>query len=145
LSEALPVDKDGGGAPDSDPAPFPEIAVDKGGDLLAAAVLGETVHVQTQIPGELIEKFIAQLVVIFKNPVMVFPELSLFAGGQGGLGCRLCQLVVLEGEVLEDQSDFLGVFLEHLLEEGDKPRAVRSLEIIEDGDGHRSASRSLEG
>ena len=76
---------------------------------------------------------------------MVFPEFSLVVCRQGGLGSRLRQLVVPEGEVLKNQFDLPGVFLEHLLEDGDKPRAVWSLEIIEDGDGHRCTGRPFKG
>jgi hypothetical protein len=53
--------------------------------------------------------------------------------------------VVSEGKVLKHQPDLLGIFLEHLLEDGDKPRAVRSLEVIEDSNCHRCDGRPFEG
>jgi hypothetical protein len=101
LFEALSVDENCGGASDTDPAPLPEIAVDKGGDLRVAALFSEPIHIQTQILCKLFEKFMAQLVVIFKNLVVVLPEFPLLAGGKGSLGSRLSQLVVPEREVLE--------------------------------------------
>ena len=144
LSEAFPVDEDGGSTADTDPVGFPEVAVDERGELFAAAFFPEPVHIQFQLLCELFEQALAQFVVICKHLVVVFPELSLFAGGKGGLGRRLRQLVVPDGEVLEDHLDFLGIFLEHLLEDGDEPRAVRSLEVIEDGNGHRRVGRAFE-
>jgi hypothetical protein len=51
--------------------------------------------------------------------------------------------VVAEREVLEDEFDLLGILLEHLLEQRHEPRAVRSLEVIEDGDGDGSALGTL--
>ena len=75
---------------------------------------------------------------------MVLPELSLLAGGKGSLGGRPCQFVVPERKVFENQFDFSRVFLKQLLEYGDKPRAVRSLEIVENSDGHLGVGWSFE-
>ena len=42
----------------------------------------------------------------------------------------------------ESESDEIRVFLKHLLEYGDKPRAVRSLEVVEHGHGDRRVRRA---
>ena len=132
----LAVDENCGGASDTDPASLPDIAVDKGGDLRITALFSEPIHVQTQILCKLLEQFTVKFVVIFKHLIVVLPELPLLAGGKGSLGSGHRQLVVPQGEVFENQFNLFGIFLKHLLEYGDKPRAVRSLEVIESGDSH---------
>ena len=42
-----------------------------------------------------------------------------------------------KGEILKDQLDLFGIFLQHLLEQRLEPRTVRSLIVAENSDGNR--------
>ena len=70
-----------------------------------------------------------------------FPELPLFVRSEGCEGRLPGVRVHRKGILLDYQLNFFGELLQHLLEEGLKPRTVRSLVIIINGNGDGSVSR----
>ncbi len=103
----------------------------------------ELLHVQTEFPGDHLHFGIAQVLLIGEQLFMGFPELPLFSRGQGGDGRIPCICVHLKGKVFYDKLHIVRVFLQHLPEEGLKPRAVRSLVVIENDNGNRSVLGAL--
>jgi len=101
-------------------------------------ILVELVHVQAKIPDDRLHFGIAEISLVGEQFFMDLPELSLFPCCQGGDGCLSCITVHRKGKVLYDKFHIVRVFLQHLLEEGLKPRAVGSLIIIEDDNGNSS-------
>ncbi len=66
------------------------------------------------------------------------PELPLFASSEGCRGCLPSIAVHGERILFDYQFNFFREFLQHLLKEGLKPRTVRSLVIIKNGNGDGS-------
>ena len=64
---------------------------------------------------ELVEFLIVQFVVVFKNFVMVFPELPLISSSQGCQGCLLGKFMIGQRKIFESQFNGVGVLPEHLL------------------------------
>ncbi len=98
-------------------------------------VLVELLHVQTKFARDRLYLAIAQILLVRKQFFMHFPELPLFSCCQSGNGRFPCIAVHREGKVLGHKLHVPRVSLRHLPEEGLKPRAVRSLIIIEDYNG----------
>jgi hypothetical protein len=69
---------------------------------------------------------------------MDFPKLPLFPCGQGGRSRLPCITVHRKGKVFHDKFHITLVFLQHLPEEGLKPRAVGSLIVIKDDNSDQS-------
>ena len=67
-----------------------------------------------------------------------FPELSLFPGGEGCYGRLPGIRMHREGILFDNKFGLFREFLQHLLEEGLKPRTVRSLVIIINGNSDGS-------
>lgn len=95
-------------------------------------------HLQAELLGDCLYLGIAEIVLVREQLVVHFPELSLFPGGEGCYG-RLPGIIVHRKGILFDYKfDVFREFLQHLLEEGIKPRAVGSLVIVINSDGDRS-------
>src|SRR3977135_2013836 len=54
--------------------------------------------------------------LILEKDVVILPELALLVGAHPALGGLGCVLVEVEREVAEDEPDFTGVALHHLLD-----------------------------
>ncbi len=115
-----------------------QIPIDKVVDFLALSVDFKPRHFQTEVAGEFDDQFIGKFFVIFEQLCMQFPEFTLFTGSQSSSGSRSGEFVVIQGEVKLNDTDILGIGLEHLLEYGHQPHSVRSLIVAEERNHNRS-------
>jgi len=138
------VDKYRWGASNPRLVSFSYIPVDHRPDLGVFPVLVELIHVQLELLGNFFYLLFVQVVVVFEEQIVELPEFALSFRRERGDGSRHGKLVVSNREVLEHQFHLVRVFLEHLLEYRHEPRAVWSLEIVEDGDRYRGVGITLE-
>ena len=101
-------------------------------------ILVELLQVQAEPLGDRLHFGIAEILLVGEQFFMDLPELPLFPCRQGGDSCLPCITVHRKGKVFHDKFHIVRVFLQHLPEEGLKPRTVRSLIVIEDGNGNGS-------
>jgi len=144
LVEQPPVHEDRGGSAHVCLGGTLHIPVDErryGGVL---EVLAKLFHVEPELLGDLLYLCVVESLLVCEELMVHFPELPLFVGGEGSHGCLPRVAVHGEGILLDHQFDFLREFLQHLLEEGLKPRTVGSLVIVKDGNGDGSVRGSLE-
>jgi hypothetical protein len=66
--------------------------------------------------GDLLNFFLVQLAVILEQLVVKLPKFSLGRSRQGSLGGLESEAMIAQREILVNQFDLLGIFLEHLLE-----------------------------
>lgn len=72
---------------------------------------------------------------------MELPEFALLVCRKGGGGSFFRKLVFGKWKVFVNELHILRVFVQHLLEQRLKPRAVRSLVVTENGEGNRGMFR----
>ncbi len=87
---------------------------------------------------------VAQLLVVLEQEIVKGPEFSHALGSDACDSGFHGQRVSSQGKILENNFYFVRVFLEQLLEQRCKPRAVRSLKIIKHGDDHGGVFVPLE-
>jgi len=138
LIEQFPIYKDCGGSLNIYLTAVVHIPINQRRNGWVFEILVELLHVQAKFPSDRLHFGIAEILLVSKQFFMDFPELPLFPCRQGGDGCLPCITVHLKGKVFHDKFHIVRVFLQHLPEEGLKPRAVGSLIVIEDDNGDRS-------
>ena len=121
-----------------------EVPFDQGRYGLILQVAAELLHVESEAPSDFIHLGVAQFVLIREELAVHLRKLPLSRSSEGRRGGFSGELMRRQREINGDEFDFLRIFLQHLLKEGFKPLAVRSLIVIEDGHGHRSICRSPE-
>lgn len=94
-------------------------------------------HIQAELLSDCLHFGIAEILVVSEQFFVDFPELPLFPCRQGSDGCLPCITVHRKGKVFHDKFHIIRIFLQHLPEEGLKPRAVGSLIVIENDNSNR--------
>ena len=139
------VDQNSGDPLDPDLFGIHQIIPDDLCHIDGISVRAEFFHVQAYLPGNCLNLLFIKILVVFKRLVVKIPEFSLHVGGQGSLGGFQCKFVVFQGKVFDHQFDLVWIFLQQLLKYRIQPGTVRSLVVIENGNGDRGVFRALEG
>ena len=127
LSLQAPVDENCGGTLDSGfPGPL-DVLLNLTPHTGCHALGIESALVQIEEGADLFHLGLIELAVVGEKSVMKVPEPTLGMCRQGCSGSLLGKFMTAQGEVLENEFDLLGVFLEQLLEYRREPGAVGSL------------------
>ncbi len=103
----------------------------------------EGIHIELEVPGDILYRFVVHAVSQFEQLVMKFQKFPLLICGEcGGRGLSR-EGMHGEREVLENELYVFRIFLQQLLEERLKPRAVWSLVVAEDHQGDFGLLRAL--
>jgi len=104
----------------------------------------ELFQVQPKLLNDCLHFGIAEFFLVGVQFFMDLPELSLFSSSQRRNGRLSGKTVHRQRKVFHNQFHFVRIFLQHLLEQGLKPRAVGSLVIRKNGDRNCGVQRSFE-
>jgi hypothetical protein len=137
------IDEDSWGGSYSQIMTEPDILIYPCHNLQIVQILLESLHIQADLTGDLKQLLVIYALEICEKKVVVFPELTLSLGSEGCDRGLFGEFVVCKREAQKDQFHLIGVFLEHLLEYGRKPRTGRSLETTEDSYLHRCVIRAF--
>lgn len=145
MSLQAPVDENCGGTLDTGfPGPL-DVLLNLTPHTGCHALGIESALVQIEEGADLFHLGLIELAVVGEKSVMKVPEPTLGMCRQGGSGSLLGKFMAAQGEVLENEFDLLGVFLEQLLEYRREPGAVGSLKIGKNHHRHRRVGKSLGG
>lgn len=76
----------------------------------------ELSHIQSQIPGDLLNLGIVEVFLVGVKFFLELPKFPLFRGRKGGNSSLAGIMVAWKGELLHHQLHILRIFLQHLLE-----------------------------
>lgn len=141
----LAVDKHRGGSADTCLLAFPHISQNESLDGEVFHVSGKSCHIETQHVGDVLNLCMVQTVVVLKQLIVKLPEFSLPVRRKRSCRARSRKFVIGKRKILKNKLDFLGIFVQHLLEQRLEPRTVESLIVAEDGNGNRGFFTTLEG
>ena len=111
--------------------PFFIVQVDLAQYFRIFTVFVELSFVQSHFLSEVKDFFVVKVPVVFKQFVMEFPEFALALRSKGCCRRLSGELVIAQGEILENNLYRFRVLLEQLLKFRDQPGTIRSLEIAE--------------
>jgi hypothetical protein len=144
LAEKLPVDEDRGGSPDIGLPGVFHIFINHTRNGRVPQIVIELFQIQSQFPSDILDLGITEVSLVGEQLGVELPKFPLFRGRESGDGGLAGEIVAREREVFHRQLHLFWIFLQHLLEERLKPRAVGSLIIREDNDDHGGILRSFE-
>ena len=141
----LAVDKHRGGSADTCLLAFPHISQNEPLDGGVSHVPGKSCHIETQHAGNVLNLCMVQTVVVLKQSIVKLPEFSLPVRRKGSRSGRSRKFVIGKRKIPKNKLDFLGILVQHLLEQRLEPRTVESLIVAEDGNGNRGSFTTLKG
>jgi hypothetical protein len=112
------------------------IPVDEGRYCRVLQVLIKFFHIQAKLLGDCLYLRIAEVFLVCEQFVMHLPKLLLLGCSERCYGCLPRVRMHREGVLLNDKLNLFRELLQHLLEEGLKPRTVWSLVVVVNGDGY---------
>src|SRR5688572_3090998 len=127
--QLLAVDEEGGRAAHARRAAFGGIRLHGGAEAALVDASGEGAALEADLDGVLHELLARKARLVGEEPVVIRPELPERARAARRLGGGPGAVMRAEREILEDEPDLAGIFLEDVVQRPLDPLAVRSLVI----------------